>query len=96
MHKKKNMNLLKLFLFSILASFTVFLASCTDTTSLRQTIRLDGEWKIVKTDGSLPAGAYTSAIPVPGLVDLTVPALDTAGTRYPMGRTMDRDLARAV
>jgi len=47
-------------------------------------IRLDGEWMIAKTDGELP-GTFTSTIPVPGLVDLAMPALDTAGTLYPDG-----------
>ena len=51
----------------------------------RQTIRLDGDWMIAKTDGALPSGAYSSTAPVPGLVDLATPALDTAGTLYPEG-----------
>ena len=41
----------------------------------RQVMRLDGAWEIVKTAGELPTGVYTSTIPVPGLVDLAVPAL---------------------
>ncbi|MCL2142564.1 MAG: hypothetical protein FWH46_06835, partial [Methanimicrococcus sp.] len=45
-------------------------------------MRLDGEWMIVKTEGELPVGGYSSVIPVPGLVDLAVPAIDTAGTVY--------------
>ena len=73
------MNRINLFIYSILV---VFLVSCTDNMSKRQTIRLDGEWTIVKTDGEFPSGAFTSVTPVPGLVDLAVPALDTAGARY--------------
>ena len=74
-----------LYIVSVLAFFAAFLVSCTNETPKRQTIRLDGEWKIAKTSGDLPSGAFTATIPVPGLVDLAVPALDTAGTLYPDG-----------
>ena len=73
-------------LICVLASCAGVWVSCTnELTPKRQTIRLDGEWMIVKTDGEYPSGAYSSMIPVPGLVDLAVPALDTAGTLYPDG-----------
>jgi hypothetical protein len=42
----------------------------------RRVVSLDGEWQIAKTDGALP-DVYPSTTPVPGLVDLAVPALDT-------------------
>jgi len=77
------MNRINLFIFCILASFAIFV-SCTNDAPRRQVVRLDGEWMIAKTDGALPA-TFTSAIPVPGLVDLAVPAIDTAGTLYPDG-----------
>ena len=77
------MNRIYFFIVWILAYFICF--SCINETNLRQTIRLDGEWAITKTAGELPVGSFTSVAPVPGLVDLATPALDTAGTRYPDG-----------
>ena len=80
------MKQIKFFIFSTLTSIALLCISCTNhVTPRRQTIRLDGNWKITKTAGELPAGAFWSAIPVPGLVDLATPALDTAGTLYPDG-----------
>ena len=77
---------IKSFIIGMLVPFAVLCASCTnDHLSLRQTIRLDGEWMIAKTDGNLPSGSFTSVVPVPGLVDLAVPALDTVGTLYQDG-----------
>ena len=73
------MNRINLFIFSAL--FVIW-GSCTNDTTKRQTICLDGEWTITKTDGELPAGSFSSIIPVPGLVDLAAPALDTLGTLY--------------
>ena len=73
------MSRLNLFLISLLV---ILWSSCIDDTTKRQTILLDGEWTITKTAGELPSGTSSSVIPVPGLVDLAVPALDTAGTRY--------------
>ena len=75
------MNRINLLIFSILA---IFWTSCADVTARRQTVRLDGQWTIAKTDGEVP-GMFASTIPVPGLVDLAVPALDTLGTLYPDG-----------
>ena len=60
----------------------VLWTSCSNDMNRRKTIRLDGEWKIAKTDGELPTSTFISSIPVPGLVDLAMPKLDTAGTRY--------------
>ena len=67
----------------MLVSLAVLWTSCTK--SLRQTVSLDGEWTIVKTAGEFPTGEFTSKVPVPGLVDLAMPAIDSAGTRYPDG-----------
>ena len=70
----------------LLTLFAGILVSCmNELTPKRQTMSLDGEWMIVKTEGEFPSGAYPSVIPVPGLVDLAVPALDTVGTLYPDG-----------
>jgi hypothetical protein len=64
----------------ILLSGCVFFA-CRQTSSQRIVLNLNGEWQITKTQGELPE-TYSSVAPVPGLVDLAVPALDTAGTVY--------------
>jgi hypothetical protein len=45
----------------------------------RQIVSLNGEWQIAKTDGKLP-DKYASTTPVPGLVDLALPALDVIAT----------------
>jgi hypothetical protein len=76
------MNRIKLVILSVLA---VSFVSCTNTLTKRQTLRLDGQWKITKTDGELPTGTFASTVPVPGLVDLAVPILDASGTLYPDG-----------
>jgi hypothetical protein len=47
----------------------------------RQVISLNGEWQIAKTGGELPEVFHATA-PVPGLVDLAAPALDTLGVQY--------------
>ena len=78
------MNRIGLYTFLTLTIFTVFLVSCTNDASKRQTVRLDGEWQIVKTAGEIP-DVFTSVVPVPGLVDLAVPPLDTVGTVNPDG-----------
>ena len=77
------MNRSYFFIVWTLAYFICF--SCTNEANLRQTICLDGEWAITKTAGELPVGRFSSVAPVPGLVDLATPALDTAGTLYPDG-----------
>lgn len=67
---------------TFLLSFIVLLitASCT-TKGTREVLNLNGEWQIAKTSGNLP-DSYVSTIPVPGLVDLAQPLLDTLGTLY--------------
>ncbi|MDR3194895.1 MAG: hypothetical protein LBT76_06365 [Tannerella sp.] len=47
----------------------------------RQVISLNGEWQMAKTGGEMPE-VFSATAPVPGLVDLALPALDTAGTTY--------------
>jgi len=49
--------------------------------SLRTTISLNGRWSIAKTSGELPQN-YRSTIPVPGLVDMAMPRVDSVGTLY--------------
>jgi len=60
----------------ILIIFSVALFACGTASNDRQVINLNGEWQVAKTDGELPS-EYLSVAPVPGLVDLAVPALDT-------------------
>ncbi|ANH81212.1 hypothetical protein A8C56_09655 [Niabella ginsenosidivorans] len=68
-----------------LAGFTVLLlASCKRPAVSRQVISLNGEWQLAKTNGALPV-RYTSVVPVPGLVDLAAPSVDTAGALYKGG-----------
>jgi hypothetical protein len=57
------------------------LCSCNRQSPNRTVVSLNGEWQIAKTAGELPA-TMTSHVPVPGLVDLASPALDTIGTLY--------------
>ncbi len=59
----------------------IFLYSCTNDAPKRQIVKLDGDWQVAKTDGALPE-SYPSIVRVPGLTDLAVPPLDTAGTFY--------------
>lgn len=61
----------------ILVFFTIAISSCHQSTDLHREIDLNGEWEIAKTDSytELPS-AFESKVPVPGLVDLAVPALD--------------------
>jgi len=66
-----------LLIICILAQF----ACAKKEKDLRQTISLNGEWQIAKTDGERPA-EYGSTVPVPGLVDMASPALDPDTTLY--------------
>jgi beta-galactosidase len=61
------------------AIFTLLIiCSCDHSDPLRKQISLNGNWEITKTTSfsELPS-RFTSKVPVPGLVDLAVPALDT-------------------
>ena len=78
------MKRIKFFIFCVLTSFAIVWVSCTNDAPKRQTISLNGEWTIAKTGGEFPDN-YTAKAPVPGLVDLASPAIDTAGTYYPDG-----------
>ncbi|MDR3260375.1 MAG: hypothetical protein LBT78_00920 [Tannerella sp.] len=68
------------FLFMYLLSACLFF-SCKPTSPQRQTVSLNGIWEIAKTGGELP-DVFTATIPVPGVVDLAMPALDTLGMQY--------------
>jgi len=70
--------------FTLLCSTALIILSACGGYHLRQTIRLDGEWAMAKTAGELP-DKYPSIVPVPGLVDLAAPGLDTTGTHYSDG-----------
>jgi len=70
-----------IFISVLCCAVLVFFSACEGK---RQTISLDGDWAIAKTAGELPE-KFTSVAPVPGLVDLAAPAIDTAGTHYSDG-----------
>ena len=56
----------------------IVLCSCQQEAVHRNLINLNGEWEIAKTDTfSIMPGEFKSKVPVPGLVDLSSPALDT-------------------
>jgi len=72
-------------LFMLCCSLLILLSACEGRkTALRQTISLDGVWKITKTAGELP-NTFTSVVTIPGLIDRAIPALDTARTHYADG-----------
>ena len=55
------------------------MSSCHRPVDSREQISLNGEWEIAKTDTfAVFPSEYTSKVPVPGLVDLAVPAVDTS------------------
>lgn len=66
--------------------FLLFPALCVlfscNSTSRRQVLSLNGEWEIAKTDtfATFPS-VFESTVPVPGLVDMAIPVLDT-GKNY--------------
>ncbi len=47
----------------------------------RKILSLNGEWELAKTSGEMPI-EYSSKVPVPGLVDLASPAVDTVMAMY--------------
>ncbi len=67
----------------LLLTLTIVFFGCRESVNQRQVIILNGTWEITKTDTitELPA-AFTAKVPVPGLVDMTVPAIDTQDTAY--------------
>ena len=65
-----------LFLLIVLITF-----SCKPSQSKRLTVSLNGEWQLATSAqiDVLP-GSFEAVVPVPGLVDLAVPAADTVYT----------------
>ncbi len=63
----------------LLLILAVALASCSQPEHSREKIDLNGKWEIAKTDSfpQIPA-SFESRVPVPGLVDLATPAIDTS------------------
>jgi len=63
-----------------LGLFILFLlSSCQQHPDQRKLISLNGEWEITKTDTfAIMPQKFESKVPVPGLVDLAKPALDTS------------------
>lgn len=67
----------------IFISWMLLLFACQQQVNNRKEISLNGVWKITKTDSfsSVPS-SFESEIPVPGLVDMAVPAIDSQDTLY--------------
>ena len=67
-----------------LIPLSIFLiVSCSRKTEFRNEISLNGEWEIAKTEVSASKpGAFSSSVPVPGLVDMAVPVIDDQDTSY--------------
>ncbi|MDR1865292.1 MAG: hypothetical protein LBR08_06945 [Bacteroidales bacterium] len=63
-----------------ITGIVVFFGACRHV-SPRQVVSLNGEWQIAKTGGALP-DVFPATVPVPGVVDLATPALDSVGTVY--------------
>uniref|UniRef100_UPI00321648F2 glycoside hydrolase family 2 protein n=1 Tax=uncultured Draconibacterium sp. TaxID=1573823 RepID=UPI00321648F2 len=62
----------------------MFIVSCSSSLDkMRQEISLNGTWKITKTsvNSDIPT-VFESQIPVPGLVDMAVPAMEKQDTLY--------------
>lgn len=59
---------------------SVIMSSCQPQKG-RKTVSLSGEWELAKTCGEIPI-EYSSRVSVPGLVDLSYPAVDTVGGMY--------------
>jgi len=66
----------KQFLFIIISA--LLFAGCSQKDASRTVLNLKGEWQIAKTTAAdkLPS-EYHSVVPVPGLVDLAVPSVET-------------------
>jgi hypothetical protein len=69
----------KMFIFVCVAA--MFACTQPQQPALRQVISLNGDWQVAKTDGARPSN-YASTVPVPGLVDMATPALDSVGAMY--------------
>lgn len=69
----------------VIISLVLLLTACNNPSTNRNVISMNGDWKITKTGSfdELP-DEFGSNVPVPGLVDLAVPALD-AGKNYEDG-----------
>jgi beta-galactosidase len=84
-------------------ALSIVIISCSQPENSRNQIDLNGEWKIAKTDTfTVFPSSFESKAPVPGLVDLAKPALDTGRTYdggiywYKTGFTIDRDYPERV
>jgi len=68
----------------IILALVALVLSCQNTDNIkRQTVSLNGTWKIAKTKvGAEMPSDYFSEITVPGLVDMASPAIDNQDTSY--------------
>ncbi len=64
-----------------MAILLTILTCCKKESAERKYINLNGEWLIARTDTfNVFPEIYSSKIPLPGLVDLAIPSLDTSDT----------------
>jgi len=69
-------------IFPLVVLLTI-LTCCEDGSADRKYINLNGEWSITRTDSfKLFPEIFSSKIPLPGLVDLAIPSLDTGNTFF--------------
>jgi beta-galactosidase len=67
----------------ILLLIIIILTGCQQNKEHRKDISLNGTWEIAKTNSfSVIPDRYSSKIPVPGLVDLASPPIDSQDTAY--------------
>ncbi|MBA7643390.1 Beta-galactosidase [subsurface metagenome] len=65
----------------LLVVFAVFFTGCTENACPRQIINLDGTWEIAEGDMDSIPQQFTHSVPVPGLVDMAVPAFAEVGQK---------------
>ena len=75
---------MKMFIGNMLIVLLLFNTSKLSGSGNRNVVNLNGQWEIAKTSGLIPL-RYTSTALVPGLVDMAVPAIDTAGSLFKNG-----------
>ena len=71
------------FLFILSAAFFFGLIAGKTNAEGRQTIDLDGDWKIAQGKMDAPPQLFDRKVPVPGLVDMALPAFEEVGVKSP-------------
>ncbi len=68
------------FLFAAILFFG--LSACDNSQPKRSVISLNGMWEVAESMDTIPPQDFTREIPVPGLIDLALPAFKNSGYRY--------------